>query len=459
MKKKRFKPSILIIIPIVIATTYGILFYFNFFQGSVMVDNDTIISSNLPDDNFHSKYTSSINFNDISAYKISNDVSIYFFNTELTDINIYEKCQRYYLPLTKICSTLNYEIINDNDSLIIKKDDRIINLSTDSCLINNENYSLRGHILVEDGEKYISISDIEYLFQLTATFDFDNNKISFFNTLSSTEIPNSNSTTSGRAALLRLEDFSAGYGTLNSENQLKYKAIGKFLESNTVKFHIAWVPRFKCPSDNIDNDLLVNTNLENIGFINTLDYLINCGAEIGLHGYTHQINDETSLNGTELSYKFNTSEKDTRSVIENAIDTATYLNIPYNFFESPHYKATKKQKKIIEEYFQYLYEPKNIFIYNKLAKNNNNLYIPTPLGYVHNLDVTNIEKNLTSPKPNQLASFFYHPALELDYINVNIVSDNIELKYDTSSPLYKLVKALKDNNYVNIYVTDLKNNN
>ena len=106
-----------------------------------------------------------------------------------------------------------------------------------------------------------------------------------------------------------------------------------------------------------EKNQLANEEIDNIGVPikkgakELLDYLINSGGEVGLHGYTHQSDDQRSLNGTELSRKYNSSDKETREVIENAINTSVALNIPCSFFESPHYKATLNQKKIIEEYF------------------------------------------------------------------------------------------------------------
>ena len=343
---------------------------------------------------------------------------------------------------------IDNNVISDNINTITFE-------NNNKCIVNNKEYLMRGNLLTKNNQKYISISDIEYLFNLTAVFDFDSKEISFLNKLPELKINENIESASGKAALLRLEDFSAGYGTLNSENQLKYKCIGNLLKSNNLKFHIAWVPRFKCPSEDIDNNLLENKSLENIGYINVLDYFINSGGKIGLHGYSHQAGNNTSLNGVELSITDNNSEEDTREVIISAIDTAAYLNIPYDFFESPHYRASLKQKDIIKEYFQFIYEPRNIFIYNKIYKHNNNLYIPTPLGYVENSDTSNIEKYLKSPRPNQLSSLFYHPAIELEYINFKITNNDITLDYN-NSPLYRIIYCLKENDYIAIYITDLK---
>lgn len=455
---KRLKKNISVIIAIIcsIALFYGILFYFSFFQGNVYVDDNIVSSKYKVDDDFKSVYTSKVNFDDLPVSKISDDIKVKILGADIPSDSIYEKSLRYYIPLNLVSAQVNYNTIKENDKIVLENGVNTIVFYNNSCFLNGQVYDLRGKLLNKNNELCISISDIEYLFNLTATFDFDNKEISLLEELDNSKIGISEIPTNGKAALLRLEDFSAGYGALNAENQLKYKCIGKLLKDNAIKFHVAWVPRFISPSNNIDNDLLTNNTLENVGFIDTLDYFINCGTEIGLHGYTHQYGDDTSLNGIELSYKYNNSEEDTRKVIENAIDSAASLNIPCSFFESPHYKASRKQKKIIEEYFQFLYEPKNILEYNELEKHDDNLYIPTPLDYVANLDTSKIEKGLKSPRPNELASLFYHPALELQFINVSISESKIQVDYDTSSPLCKIVKSIKDNNYVPIYVTDFK---
>ena len=151
------------------------------------------------------------------------------------------------------------------------------------------------------------------------------------------------------------------------------------------------------PKNNIDNDLITNNSIENVGFVNMLDRLIINGAELGLHGYTHQYGDEISFEGTELSKKANTSEEETRKVIEAGIDTASALNLPVTFYESPHYKATSKQLKIIEEYFQYVYQPAGIIDFTILRRKNDNLYIPTPLSYVKDFNVKPIIRGLNHP--------------------------------------------------------------
>lgn len=433
----------------------GITLYFNYFQGFITIKENKIQYSNLPDSDFTSCYTPKIKFEDISE-KVVSDIHINILGNPLpSNIIILEKSQRYYIPIEHIYNLLDFSIYSNDDTIILKNNSSEVKISNDNCTINNTNYNLRGGIIKYEDSNYISISDIEYMFNLTASFNMDDRTINFLDTLSySNEVREQPS--EGKIALIRLEDFSAGSSQLTTNTQIKYKIIGNYLYNEGIKYHIAWVPRYKCPSENFDNDLLSNNCFENVGFINTLDYFINHGGEIGLHGYTHQSDDSTSLNGTELSNSINSSETATRNVIENAIDTATALNIPYSFFESPHYKANQNQKNIIEEYFKYIYEPRNILIYNKIHIRNNTLYIPTPLGYVKNLDVSSIKKKLKHPNPGQLASLFYHPYLELDFIDFSISSNTININYDENSPLKQIVNSIEDNSYITCHVSDLK---
>ncbi|MGL4876246.1 MAG: DUF2334 domain-containing protein, partial [Clostridium sp.] len=206
------------------------------------------------------------------------------------------------------------------------------------------------------------------------------------------------------------------------------------------------------------NDLTASDSFSNIGFINMLDYLINSNGQIGLHGYTHQAGDTSSAVGSELTKNDNSTDAETRKVIESAIYTANYLNIPVHFFESPHYHATANQKEIIGEYFQYQYEPYSILKYTALHQTDNeNLFIPTPLSYVKNRDASSILKKLKSSPPNFLASMFYHPSIELDYITLNTTNNIFNPVFNNDSILQKLIEGFKENNYTTIHPTDFNN--
>ncbi|MGL4774331.1 MAG: DUF2334 domain-containing protein [Clostridium sp.] len=455
---KKTKKRILIVFASILSVVliYGVLFIFNFFQGWTTVKNGEVSSYVTPLKNeFTSNYVAKLNFDSQPISEVSN-VNISYCHKPIALTNsILLKAQRYYFSVTDICNMLGYSNNYANNILTLSSTQNII-LENNKATINNEIYDLRGKLIIENNIPYISISDVEYLFDLVASYDFQQSTIDFVKK-ESTSVDKSNSDVEKKVALIRLEDFSAGDAFSSNTNILRFKAMGDLLYKNNMKFHIAWVPRFKAPRDNIDNDLLANQSLENIAFVNILDYLINSGGLIGAHGYTHQANDERSLNGTELSRKANSSEEETREVIENAIDTASALNIPIGFFESPHYQATSSQKKIIEEYFQYIYEPKNPLIYHSLKQTDKgNFYIPTPLSYVKNLNTNSIVKNLEDPRYGLLASVFYHPSLELEFIEPDVSGDYFKVDYDINSPLNNIIRGMKENNYETIYVSQFK---
>lgn len=434
---------------------YNIFSYFNFFQNNLTIINKTVYSNLLPDNNFKSTYTSKIKFTDRPITKITG-VSLNILNKTNSNVPMLLKAQRYYIPLSFICNKLNYTLDNSNDSISVYNDNNKISLTETSYDKNSKTGSLRGNLINSNGSYYISISDIEELFDLIAVFDFDNKKISLLpNDVKAAE--DSSILYSDKVALIRLEDFGCGYSNIVDKNQTKVKIMANLLFSQGMKFHVSWMPRFVVPSANFDNDLLTNDNMINVGFVNVLDYLINKGGEIGLHGYTHQSGNDASGTGEEMSKDVNSTEPETRAVIEKGIDTASALNIPISYYESPHYRDTEQQKKIISEYFQFIYEPYDYSKKNVYTSDDYHLYVPTPLGRIADpsTDVPRIIGKLNENSPDILNSFYYHPSIEIDYINFTIDGNKLNVNYDKNSPLQQIVKALKDDEYSTVHIDEL----
>lgn len=447
-KNNILKMTLLSIILILLLTI--LLFKSNLLGGNIIVESSDF--SKIETSSLTLKSTESpVDFNSMPVKQIYN-INISVFNEPL-NTSIYEKSQRYYISLSSICNKLNSPIYYNNDEILINN---IVTLytKTNSFEINNKAYKLRGDLIFSDAEYYMSLSDIETIFNLRTHFNFENKSINFIN--SPNIVKEISPATKGRLALIRLEDFAAGGALNDSTNIEKFKLMGDLLYSKNIGFHIAWVPRYVEPDNNIDNDLLNIHSLQNVAFINLLDHLINRGGLVGLHGYTHQYGNETSLSGTELSKNANKTTDETRVIIENAINTAHALNIPFAFFESPHYKATKPQKKIIEEYFKYIYEPYGpIQYFNIHHTKTGNIYIPTPLSYVRDLNISNISRGINSPKAGSLVSLFYHPIKELDFIDVSVTDTNLNYTYSKESPLSKIIKELNSNGYITSYITEI----
>ena len=434
---------------------YNILSYFNFFRKDLIIVNKTVYSNLLPENTFRSPYNPKIKFMDRPVTKV-NGVSLNILNqTNITNVPMLLKAQRYYVPLNFICNKLNYTIDTSDDSILLYNADNKISLTENSYDKNSKTGSLRGNLLNNNGTNYISISDIEEIFDLVAVFDFKNNNISLLP--SNVKNPEDSSVLySDKIALIRFEDFTCGYSNTVDKNQTKVKCMADLLYSQGMKFHVGWIPRFVSPENNIDNDLLTKDNITNVGFVNLLDYIINKGGEIGLHGYTHQHGDENSGSGEEMSKDVNNTIPETRAIIEKGIDTASALNIPISFYESPRYRGTELQRKVIEDYFQFLYVPFDSTKKNVYSPDDYHLYVPAPLGRVHDLDSSDIINGLNNNDPDVLNSFYYHPSIELDYINFNTIGNKLNVTFDEKSPLQQIVNTLKADEYTTVHIDELK---
>lgn len=453
IKFKKFTLSFLALL-LVVFIIYSVLSHYNFFQNNLTIINDKIYSRSLPTNNFKSTYTSKINFNDMPVTNV-NDITLNILDKKnIKNVPMLLKAQRYYIPVSFICNKLNYQIQSSDDSIILKNTEHELSLTETSYTKDDNTNSLRGNLLKKDNEYFISISDIEQLFDLIAVFDFDNKTISLLpNNIQAPE--ESSIAYTQKIAMIRFEDFTCGDSNFVDKNQTRVKCMVNLLYSQGIKFHVAWIPRFKAPTDNIDNDMLSNDNITNVAFIDLLDYMINKGGEIGLHGYTHQSGNDRSAVGEELSKDVNNTEEETKTVIENGIDTASALNIPITFYESPHYRDTELQKTVISQYFQFVFEPFDNNKRNIYKTKTNNLFVPTPLGFIQDPNDNCIVDGLNTNNPDVLHSFFYHPSIEVNFINFNTGNNALNVQYDENSPLQKMVKAIKDNGYTTVHIDEL----
>ena len=454
--KKKLKVYTLVLIPFSILALF---FYFNCINDIPILINNNLYSSKLPSNTFKSSYNPKILFENMPTTKVRGVSLDILSEKNITNIPIILKAQRYYIPLPYICKKLDYSITPYKNSfkLIKNNSNDVIILSRNSFTTNSKEKKLRGNLLKYNNENYISISDIEEIFNLEAIFNFENQNIQLLNSTIKKIQPNPIYNKFNRPiAMIRFEDFTCGDSNFSDKNQAKVKFMADYLYENNIKFHVGWIPRFKAPSDNIDNDLLSKNNMVNVGFVNLLDYLINKNAEIGLHGYTHQHGNSRSAVGEELSKDINNNVSDTKKVVENGIDTASALNIPITFFESPHYSATELQENVINNYFQLLYEPYNDSINHLYKTKTNNLYVPTPLGYIDKpKDTKKLINALNNTNPEIFHSFFYHPSIEIRYIDFDTNNNSINIRYDENSPLKQIVQSLKENNYATIHISQL----
>jgi hypothetical protein len=299
---------------------------------------------------------------------------------------------------------------------------------------------------------YLSFSDIVNCLKLKACWNYEREEIAISfvkKTLQHESINPSN-----KPALIRFEDVAAGPPYDKALNLEKLRMMCDYLFSRSVPFHVAWIPRYIDPANDIDNDISKNFSIANTDFLYTIDYMVNKGALIGLHGYTHQYGDEVSGYGTEFNESRNNNERSIVKRIEAAENIAKRAEIHYSFFESPHYASNEFQQSIFEEYFDYIYEPcVGIWGDKPVAspRNKRTIYVPTPLSYVSGKNGTyRMLKRIINLKADSLASLFYHPIYEMDFI------DSSSLEYPEDSPLHLMIETLEENGYFPVSIKDIE---
>ncbi|KAA8665193.1 DUF2334 domain-containing protein [Clostridium sp. WLY-B-L2] len=369
---------------------------------------------------------------------------------------IYNDNNRLYIPVSEICNT---ELTKDN--AVVKMNDKSvrINLLKNSYYEGNKEYNLRKKAIASEDVLYLSLFDFTKLFNLKTDWDVETKTLSLF--YNSDILLQKIEKKHGRPALIRLEDITAGQRYATSESLEKLRIIADYLYHENVPFHVAWIPRYMNPPKGIDNDPSTQLSMYNTDFVFTLDYLIDKNGIVGLHGYTHQQGEEESVDGIEFNSKINAGEECVRRRVNLAINCAKKLDIPVYFFESPHYDATRSQKRIMGEYFNYIYEAyrsqnekaiSKVKIQNRVVS-----FIPTPLDCVNGAKCIDnmIDRIYTLPKKT-LASFFYHPNIEFEYIKITKdKSGYTTYTYSEESPLHQLLRVFSDKNYEFKSIKDL----
>lgn len=376
---------------------------------------------------------------------------------------IYLDKNRYYICLNEFIEQLNGEIEQHHKSLNIK-----INTSSYSIDLSNNvikhastTFKLKKALLSKNNIYYIGLSDFSNMFNLYTRWDKDNKIINC-------KTDNINIDTTpykhkiNQIGFVRFEDVGLNSQPYSKEYFEKLRIIANYMYERKVPYHIAWIPRYVIPSQRIDNDPLNKNNFEMAEMVYSLDYFTTHNGIIGLHGYTHQCNEEESCIGFEFG-KFQPSEEGFKEKIEKALETASYLDIPINFFEAPHYEITPSQNKIAEKYFKILYYPFNDYGEAKadLTKpqlspyNKSSYYISTPLNYI---PIGNEEAALAEIKKadiSKMGSVFFHPTLENNYISLTENNKIPEFTYSDNSILKRLINILEEKGFKIIKVSDI----
>ncbi|WP_252247663.1 DUF2334 domain-containing protein [Clostridium sp. ZS6] len=467
-------------------------------QSHVLKNTDNTIEDKIMDENLTSDNLSENNnltFIDYSNFKdlgINKDEVTLKINGHDLDFTlpVYLDKNRYYFSLNEIIHNLNGAFTKDEDSLYLNINDELysINLLDNTVQCPNKEFKLKKDLLNSENIYYICFSDLSNMLDLYTRWDKDNKiincKINSSQYINNTSDKISNDNYKNNSVTNELEDKNNSASTSSENTQIglirfedvcvtsqsydknyfeNLRIIGEYMNEKNIPYHIAWIPRYKNPNFKIDNDPLTKNTFEIAEMVYTLDYLNNHNGVIGLHGYTHQFGNYESAAGFEFG-KFEPSTDVFKEKIEKAIETASYLDIPIDFFEVPHYEITTEQNKIAEEYFKILYYPFNDYGIDKadLKKpqlspyNNSSLYISTPLDYIAEGKEDICLDRIKNSDISNMGSVFFHPSLENAFISLNEDSDGYpSFSYDDNSILKRLVNILEEKGFKMTKVTDL----
>lgn len=272
---------------------------------------------------------------------------------------------------------------------------------------------------------------------------------------------------------MRLEDVNPGRFYAEPEALTKLKAVGDYLKSEDIPFLISLIPRSVVPDKNYDKSIDQTDDPFIIAFNDTLAYLKeNCGAYLGIHGYTHQYGGSAS----GLGYEFHNTESPIANPpddpVEATQDSAAFMaSYAYSRmykgyttfqksglslcwgYEAPHYAASNVQRQILEACFGCFFEPGPGNYYKRTVTTLDEdhpfyqgvIYVPAPLGYVHGENpqgsVDWIIGEMQQYTDDELAAFFYHPYLEFRFITIQ---DDGRVVYSGDSYLKQLIRAFKE---------------
>lgn len=433
-----------------------LIMFFIFFTVSCSEENSTKLNNPLQE-----------NYANLNGFNMTEDnVKFKVNGKELTlKLPIYLDKNRYYICLNEFTKQLNGKISKIDNLLNIEINSKLysVNLSNNIVKSPNNSFPLKKALLNENDIYYIGFSDFSNMLNLYTRWDKDskmiNCKIDGFNNLNVTQYKSK----INQIGLIRMEDIGTSSQPYAKEYFEKFRIIADYLNQKQIPYHIAWIPRYVIKNQRIDNDPLTKNNFEIAEMVYSLDYFTTHNGIIGLHGYTHQNGNDESGTG----FEFGKSESSTdvfKEKIDKAIETASYLDIPIDFFEAPHYEITPEQNKIAEKYFKILYYPFNDYGEDKadLTKpqlspyNKSSYYISTPLNYIPVGKEYITLNNLKNADINKMGSIFFHPTLEDNFISLTKDSNGMPaFTYENNSTLKELLTILEDKGFNMIKVTDI----
>lgn len=371
---------------------------------------------------------------------------------------VYIHKNRYYLSLSELISLKGGVLSEKSNSIKFILDNDIVSIKLSKGSWINKNKAakksfgtMKKPLFKENNSIYISLIDFTNILDLKTRWNSEEKTIKIYRDIDHVDV-NSYARVGGQKGILRLEDIAiGGSGTEYDSNYLECtRYMGAYLGKKSVPYHVAWIPRYIDKQKNVDGDPSKENKFTFAEMIYTLDYLSFRSGVIGLHGYTHQREDEESGIGCEFGKDY-PSVEELKERVEKAIKIAEYLDIKVEFFEAPHYVITLEQNKMLQKYFKYILNNYNCeeHLSNQIdiIKANDYkeaYYIPTPLYYVDDTTGDNMVRVIKNMDSHVFAGLFYHPIVEHTLMDFKEGENGYPLiEYKAESTMKKVIDALE----------------
>lgn len=387
---------------------------------------------------------------------VKSNVKISFLNKEISLKNsVYLSTGRLYIPFEEFVNNIGGVFTENSLSFSVNYNNRIYNFDKTA----EKNFP-KSYVFINNVQ-YISLYNLLEKLEMIPVFDSVNDKINIcFKDTS--DVPKLKAKENSTSAYLRLEDIMADgkdkepkYDDLGLE---KLRILSDYLYNRGQVFYIAWIPVYKNPTTNMENDLTKTFDTYNASFLYTLDYIVDRNGHIGLHGLTHQYNNEISSVGNEFDKKSPFSKQERAMRMLQAKEIARDLGFKAEFFEFPHYEATNLDFKCAEKYFDIIYQQypyiknKNFGHIEKIQQSDGRevLYVPTPADYVWSrYDWEGIKTRMdTSKQKGMIMSLFFHPTVDMVYITAQTSPEGIrKWKYEENALLPSVLNKIFTEGY------------
>lgn len=403
-----------------------------------------------------SKLPPDISLSQTELETIQSPAKVNYLNMPLNLSNpLYISTGRFYIPFEETISKMDGKLSETETGYIVNLNNREYTFSKMTEEINPKTFIKVNNI------NYISLCKFLPKFGFVPVFNSKDNIIDIFYEKINDDLnkQNTNISENSKTAFIRLEDIMADGKDENAaytdEGLEKLRIISDYLSERNQKFYIAWIPLYKNPAQNSENDLTKTFDTYNASFLYTLDYIIENGGKIGLHGFTHQWKDDKSSVGFEFGKDTPFSEQECVDRMLKAKEIARDLGFKQSFFEFPHYSATSNHMRYAEKYFDVIYQQcmtsKTNGYIEKITKSDGKVvtYIPTPADYLHSRYSLNelIDRMNSNKKDGLLLSLFFHPNIDFEFIGVQTLESGVRTwYYPEYAPLPTIVnETLKDN--------------